>query len=244
MPIGTIEKMEAHQKALLHRAFSVFIFNTKGEMLLQQRALDKYHSGGLWTNACCSHPYDGQDTQAAAEKRLQEELEAAKNNWEEESKHKRFPIEEEDIAEVVCMMTGIPVKRMVQAETEKLRRMGDDLWLARSKQAGLATKIRVPLGEEAMPRVRADCLPGGCNAARPCPWTCCRHNIAAEPGWSQMGGSHAQRDLLDLTLIEAALRAGQRPLATALCAERLTTRGHSPLTRQLLARTEPLRNAA
>ena len=61
------------------------------------------------------------------EKRLQEELEAAKNAWEEESKHKRFPIEEEDIAEVVHMMTGIPVKRMVQAETDKLRRMADDL---------------------------------------------------------------------------------------------------------------------
>ncbi|MEP7254875.1 MAG: ATP-dependent Clp protease ATP-binding subunit [Ferruginibacter sp.] len=61
------------------------------------------------------------------EKRLQEELENAKNAWEEESKHKRFPIEEEDIAEVVCMMTGIPVKRMVQAETEKLRRMANDL---------------------------------------------------------------------------------------------------------------------
>ncbi|MBX2934968.1 MAG: ATP-dependent Clp protease ATP-binding subunit [Ferruginibacter sp.] len=61
------------------------------------------------------------------EKRLQEELEAAKNAWEEESKHKRYPIEEEDIAEVVCMMTGIPVKRMVQAETEKLRRMANDL---------------------------------------------------------------------------------------------------------------------
>jgi len=61
------------------------------------------------------------------EKRLQEELEAAKNAWEEESKHKRYPIEEEDIAEVVSMMTGIPVKRMVQAETEKLRRMANDL---------------------------------------------------------------------------------------------------------------------
>ncbi len=61
------------------------------------------------------------------EKRLQEELEAAKNAWEEESKHKRYPIEEEDIAEVVSMMTGIPVKRMVQAETEKLRRMATDL---------------------------------------------------------------------------------------------------------------------
>src|SRR5664279_3973635 len=61
------------------------------------------------------------------EKRLQEDLEKAKNAWEEESKNKRFPIEEEDIAEVVHMMTGIPVKRMVQAETDKLRRMGEDL---------------------------------------------------------------------------------------------------------------------
>lgn len=74
VPVGTIEKMEAHEKALLHRAFSVFIFNSKGEMLLQQRAINKYHSGGLWTNACCSHPYDKQDTLAAAEKRLQEEM--------------------------------------------------------------------------------------------------------------------------------------------------------------------------
>jgi isopentenyl-diphosphate delta-isomerase len=74
VPVGTMEKMEAHQKAVLHRAFSVFIFNSKGEMLLQQRALNKYHSGGLWTNACCSHPYEGQETLAAAEKRLQEEM--------------------------------------------------------------------------------------------------------------------------------------------------------------------------
>lgn len=56
-PVGLMEKMEVHQKALLHRAFSVFLFNSKGEMLLQRRALDKYHSGGLWTNTCCSHPY-------------------------------------------------------------------------------------------------------------------------------------------------------------------------------------------
>jgi ATP-dependent Clp protease ATP-binding subunit ClpC len=62
-----------------------------------------------------------------SEKRLQEQLEKAKHDWEEESKHKRFPIEEEDIAEVVSIMTGIPVKRMVQAETDKLRRMADDL---------------------------------------------------------------------------------------------------------------------
>jgi isopentenyl-diphosphate Delta-isomerase len=74
VPVGTAEKMEAHEKALLHRAFSVFIFNSKGEMLLQQRALSKYHSGGLWTNACCSHPYFEEDTLIAAKKRLQEEM--------------------------------------------------------------------------------------------------------------------------------------------------------------------------
>jgi len=72
--IGVLEKMEAHEKGLLHRAFSIFIFNEKGEMLLQQRALDKYHSGGLWTNACCSHPSPGEHTHSAALRRLQEEL--------------------------------------------------------------------------------------------------------------------------------------------------------------------------
>lgn len=71
---GVMEKMEVHQKALLHRAFSVFIFNTKGEMLLQRRAEKKYHSAGLWTNACCSHPKPGEQTLAAAERRLFEEL--------------------------------------------------------------------------------------------------------------------------------------------------------------------------
>jgi isopentenyl-diphosphate Delta-isomerase len=72
--VGTMEKMEAHEKALLHRAFSVFIFNSDGEMLLQQRALTKYHSGGLWTNACCSHPFPGEETMIAAGRRLQEEM--------------------------------------------------------------------------------------------------------------------------------------------------------------------------
>ncbi|HVV04433.1 MAG TPA: isopentenyl-diphosphate Delta-isomerase [Puia sp.] len=73
-PVGVMEKMEAHRKALLHRAFSVFIFNRNGEMLLQRRALSKYHSGGLWTNACCSHPRPGEDTGEAAGRRLSEEL--------------------------------------------------------------------------------------------------------------------------------------------------------------------------
>jgi isopentenyl-diphosphate delta-isomerase len=73
-PTGAMEKMAAHREALLHRAFSIFIFNSKGEMLLQQRATEKYHSGGLWTNACCSHPRPGETTSSAAERRLQEEL--------------------------------------------------------------------------------------------------------------------------------------------------------------------------
>ncbi len=72
--IGVIEKIEAHEKALLHRAFSIFIFNNKGEMLLQQRSLRKYHSGGLWTNACCSHPRPDEDVLQAAHRRLKEEM--------------------------------------------------------------------------------------------------------------------------------------------------------------------------
>ena len=72
--IGTMDKMAAHRSGTLHRAFSVFIFNSKGQLLLQQRALDKYHSGGLWTNTCCSHPKLGEFTLNAAHRRLQEEM--------------------------------------------------------------------------------------------------------------------------------------------------------------------------
>jgi isopentenyl-diphosphate delta-isomerase len=72
--IGAMEKMEAHRLGVLHRAFSVFIFNSNGHMLLQQRADTKYHSAGLWTNACCSHPAPGEEVKSAAERRLQEEL--------------------------------------------------------------------------------------------------------------------------------------------------------------------------
>jgi isopentenyl-diphosphate Delta-isomerase len=72
--VGLMEKMEAHEKGLLHRAFSVFLFNSKGEMLLHQRAISKYHSGGLWTNACCSHPRDKESTIDAAHRRLEEEM--------------------------------------------------------------------------------------------------------------------------------------------------------------------------
>lgn len=72
--IGSMGKMEVHERGLLHRAFSVFIFNKKGEMLLQKRAHKKYHSGGLWTNTCCSHPFTGEDTEPAAHRRLKEEM--------------------------------------------------------------------------------------------------------------------------------------------------------------------------
>lgn len=72
--LGVMEKMEAHEKALLHRAFSVFIFNDQQELLLQQRAVTKYHSGGLWTNTCCSHPRPGESVANAAVRRLKEEM--------------------------------------------------------------------------------------------------------------------------------------------------------------------------
>ncbi|AUC84147.1 isopentenyl-diphosphate delta-isomerase [Polaribacter sp. ALD11] len=73
-PIGLMEKIEAHEKALLHRAFSVFIFNEKGELMLQQRAASKYHSPLLWTNTCCSHQREGESNVEAGRRRLQEEM--------------------------------------------------------------------------------------------------------------------------------------------------------------------------
>ena len=71
---GKIEKLKAHELGLLHRAFSIFLFNNQGELLLQQRAKDKYHSPGLWTNTCCSHPHFGEETKSAVYRRLQEEM--------------------------------------------------------------------------------------------------------------------------------------------------------------------------
>lgn len=72
--IGLMEKMEAHKQSVLHRAFSVFLFNPQGKMLLQQRALTKYHSAGLWTNTCCSHPRPGETLENAVSRRLIEEM--------------------------------------------------------------------------------------------------------------------------------------------------------------------------
>ena len=72
--IGLMPKMEAHSKGLLHRAFSVFILNGKNELMLQKRAINKYHSPGLWTNTCCSHPRDGESVLDAGARRLKEEM--------------------------------------------------------------------------------------------------------------------------------------------------------------------------
>jgi isopentenyl-diphosphate delta-isomerase len=74
VPIGVEEKMAVHQKGLLHRAFSVFLFNERDELLLQRRAEQKYHSGGLWSNTCCGHPRPGEDIVNSARRRLGEEL--------------------------------------------------------------------------------------------------------------------------------------------------------------------------
>ena len=73
-PLGTMEKLEAHHKGLLHRAFSVLIFNHKGELLIQKRAKHKYHCGGLWTNTCCSHQRLNEESINAGKRRLQEEM--------------------------------------------------------------------------------------------------------------------------------------------------------------------------
>jgi isopentenyl-diphosphate Delta-isomerase len=72
--IGYEEKMRVHELGLLHRAFSILIYNKKGEMLIHQRALEKYHSPGLWTNACCGHPNQNESMEAAVKRRLQEEM--------------------------------------------------------------------------------------------------------------------------------------------------------------------------
>jgi isopentenyl-diphosphate Delta-isomerase len=72
--IGKMEKMQAHREGVRHRAFSIFIFHPNGDLLLQKRALSKYHSAGLWTNTCCSHPRPGEHTANAAKRRLQEEM--------------------------------------------------------------------------------------------------------------------------------------------------------------------------
>ncbi|PIQ68866.1 MAG: isopentenyl-diphosphate delta-isomerase [Candidatus Taylorbacteria bacterium CG11_big_fil_rev_8_21_14_0_20_46_11] len=72
--VGAEGKLSAHQKGLLHRAISVFIFNKRGELMLQKRAKTKYHSAGMWSNTCCSHPRPGEDTETAARRRLQEEM--------------------------------------------------------------------------------------------------------------------------------------------------------------------------
>lgn len=121
--LGLMEKMQAHENGILHRAFSVFLFNDKGEMLLQKRAAEKYHSPNQWTNACCSHPRSGETYLEAANRRLKEELgieteltpkfhfiykaDVGGNLWEHELDHvfignyqQDFNLNKEEVAEV------------------------------------------------------------------------------------------------------------------------------------------------
>lgn len=121
--LGVMDKMQAHENGILHRAFSVFLFNDKGEMLLQKRAADKYHSPNQWTNAVCSHPRMGETYMEAAQRRLKEELgietpityrfnflykaEVGQNLWEHELDHVftgnfegEFKLNEEEVSEV------------------------------------------------------------------------------------------------------------------------------------------------
>ncbi len=77
--LGLMEKIEAHKKAILHRAFSIFILNENNELLLQKRGLNKYHSPGLWTNTCCSHPRNGEDVLEAGIRRLKENFSMSKS---------------------------------------------------------------------------------------------------------------------------------------------------------------------
>ncbi len=80
--VGVMEKMQAHKEAVLHRAFSVFLWNENNELLLQKRQVDKYHCGGLWTNTCCSHPKVDETLAQAVERRLREEMDiACDTNW-------------------------------------------------------------------------------------------------------------------------------------------------------------------
>jgi len=72
--VGTMDKLKAHEEGLLHRAFSILVFNSRNELLLQQRAKSKYHCGGLWTNTCCSHPRQGEPLEQAIHRRLKEEM--------------------------------------------------------------------------------------------------------------------------------------------------------------------------
>ena len=121
--LGVMDKMQAHENGILHRAFSVFLFNDKGEMLLQKRAADKYHSPNQWTNAVCSHPRMGETYMDAAQRRLKEELgietpityrfnflykaDVGQNLWEHELDHVftgnfegEFKLNEEEVSEV------------------------------------------------------------------------------------------------------------------------------------------------
>ncbi len=106
--IDTCEKLEAHRLGLLHRAFSIFIFNSKGEFLMQKRNPNKYHSGGLWSNTCCSHPNDGESIMEAAHRRLKEEIGINADLTEIYTHHYRHQFDNDLVEnEIDHVLTGI-----------------------------------------------------------------------------------------------------------------------------------------
>lgn len=129
--IGSAEKMQAHRDGLLHRAFSVFIFrqNSSGqhELLLQQRQLDKYHSKGLWTNSCCGHPRSGEETIAAGQRRLQEEMGLMIKLHETGVFHYRVDLEGKMIEnEIDHVLTGDYRNEMIKINSEEV---ADYCWM-------------------------------------------------------------------------------------------------------------------
>jgi len=128
--IGLMPKMEAHEKALLHRAFSVFVFNDKNELMLQQRALSKYHSPGLWTNTCCSHQRDGESNLEAGKRRLQEEMGFVTELEEKTSFIYKAPFDngltEHELDHImVGYYNGIPVINIEEVESWKWMSLKD-----------------------------------------------------------------------------------------------------------------------
>ena len=130
--VGAIEKLEAHKKGLLHRAFSIVIFNSKGEMLLQKRNKKKYHSGGLWTNSCCGHPRPGEDILDAGKRRLFEEMGISKLPLRQEYVFHYKTKLSKDLAENEIDHVLVGKKDNIQVKPDR-KEVEDWLWVGREE---------------------------------------------------------------------------------------------------------------
>lgn len=129
-PVGTMEKLEAHQKGLLHRAFSILLFNSQGQLLLQKRAKEKYHSGGLWTNTCCSHPLPNETMEQATKRKLWQEM-GIETNLAFAYKFIYKAALDKELTEHECdyvftgQFDGSPILNLQEAEDWKFMEMAD-----------------------------------------------------------------------------------------------------------------------